>query len=230
VEDGACWCAVASDGAVAARSSSATPVAISFGWTEFAALGAAIDALPSVAAVNGPEDAVVRLQAALGRLPRGVTRERLFRCDRLLAPTPVAGCSRLATARDEALLRLWFAEFEEEALGRPRGPAEVEAAVRQSLEGHRCWLWLDGSGQPVSFAREQAGRCGVARIGPVYTPPSFRGRGYGAAVTAIATRAVLDAGNVPVLFTDLANPTSNAVYRRLGYRAVEDFRLVRFGD
>jgi predicted GNAT family acetyltransferase len=28
-----------------------------------------------------------------------------------------------------------------------------------------------------------------------------------------------------LLFTDLANPTSNALYQRLGYRAVED-RLV----
>jgi predicted GNAT family acetyltransferase len=133
-------------------------------------------------------------------------------------------------AEDEALLREWYRAFEQEAMGGARSPREIDAAVRQSLAKHRCWLWFDPAGAAVSLAREQAAMFGVARIGPVYTPPSFRGRGYGAAVTAIATRAVLDAGNVPVLFTDLANPTSNAVYRRLGYRAVEDFRLVRFGD
>ena len=64
---------------------------------------------------------------------------------------------------------------------------------------------------------------GMARVSSVYTPAAHRRRGYGAAVTAQATRAALDAGAAEVvLFTDLANPTSNAVYRRIGYRPVED--------
>jgi predicted GNAT family acetyltransferase len=55
----------------------------------------------------------------------------------------------------------------------------------------------------------------------VYTPPKERGRGYGSAVTAAATRSILDDGAIPVLFTDLANPTSNKIYQALGYRPVE---------
>jgi predicted GNAT family acetyltransferase len=63
----------------------------------------------------------------------------------------------------------------------------------------------------------------------VYTPPGLRGRGYGGAVTAAVTRAALDAGAEDVvLFTDLANPISNALYQRLGYRPVEDRSLVEF--
>ena len=63
----------------------------------------------------------------------------------------------------------------------------------------------------------------------VYTPPEQRGRGYGGAVTAAVTRAALDAGaDDVVLFTDLANPTSNALYQRLGYRPVEDRTVVEF--
>jgi predicted GNAT family acetyltransferase len=60
----------------------------------------------------------------------------------------------------------------------------------------------------------------VRRIGPVYTPPELRGRGYAAAVTSAATQVVLDAGADAVLYTDLTNPTSNRLYARLGYRLV----------
>jgi predicted GNAT family acetyltransferase len=66
----------------------------------------------------------------------------------------------------------------------------------------------------------------AVHIGPVYTPPPQRGRGYGSAVTALATRSILEEGAVPVLFTDLANPTSNKIYQALGYQAVEDRVIV----
>ncbi|MDP9319178.1 MAG: hypothetical protein M3O94_08950, partial [Actinomycetota bacterium] len=59
---------------------------------------------------------------------------------------------------------------------------------------------------------------GVTRVGPVYTPPEHRRRGYGAAVTAACTRDALDHAEDVVLFTDLANPTSNSIYQQIGYR------------
>ena len=72
-------------------------------------------------------------------------------------------------------------------------------------------------------------RTGI-RIAPVYTPPAHRGRGYGSAVTAAATRAQLDAGrSACYLYTDLANLTSNQLYRALGYEPVTDVDRLRFG-
>jgi predicted GNAT family acetyltransferase len=69
----------------------------------------------------------------------------------------------------------------------------------------------------------------MARVGPVYTPPASRGRGYAAAATAAASRAALDAGTREVVLnTDLANPTSNALYERLGYAPVEDRVVLTF--
>jgi predicted GNAT family acetyltransferase len=63
----------------------------------------------------------------------------------------------------------------------------------------------------------------MTRIGPVYTPPEQRGHGYGTAVTAAATAWALGAGAREVcLFTDLANPVSNAIYPRVGYRPLLD--------
>jgi predicted GNAT family acetyltransferase len=68
---------------------------------------------------------------------------------------------------------------------------------------------------------------GMVRISTVYTPPEHRGRGYAAAVTAEAGRSAREDGAQEVLlFTDLANPTSNGVYLRIGYRPVSDRLLI----
>jgi predicted GNAT family acetyltransferase len=70
---------------------------------------------------------------------------------------------------------------------------------------------------------------GMIRVMAVYTPPGLRGRGYAGAVTTSVSQAALDAGAADVvLFTDLANPTSNALYQRLGYRPIEDRTVVEF--
>ena len=91
---------------------------------------------------------------------------------------------------------------------------------RFSYGGFTLW---EAAGQPVSLAGLSRPVAGQARLGPVYTPPGLRGRGYGGAVTWAVSRAALDAGITGVvLFTDLANPTSNALYQRLGYRPVAD--------
>jgi predicted GNAT family acetyltransferase len=69
----------------------------------------------------------------------------------------------------------------------------------------------------------------VVRVAPVYTPPEHRRRSYGGAVTAAVSRAALDGGATDVvLYTDLANPTSNSVYQRLGYRPVHDRMVLAF--
>ncbi|WP_420713399.1 GNAT family N-acetyltransferase [Streptomyces sp. NRRL WC-3549] len=80
-------------------------------------------------------------------------------------------------------------------------------------------LWEDG-GVPVSMAGVSRTVAGTARVSVVYTPPEHRGRGYAAAVTAGAGRTAREAGAGEVLlFADLANPTSNGVYLRIGDRA-----------
>lgn len=84
------------------------------------------------------------------------------------------------------------------------------------------YLWTDGEGS-VAMAAHSAPAGGVARVGPVYTPPSLRRRGFGAAVSAAASAAAVAAGAVHVvLYTDLSNPTSNAIYQAIGYRPDHD--------
>jgi predicted GNAT family acetyltransferase len=73
------------------------------------------------------------------------------------------------------------------------------------------------------MARVHAPAAGMCRIGPVYTPPESRGRGFGAAVTAAAVRHAHRRGaRHVVLFADVANPVANGIYRRLGFVPVAE--------
>jgi RimJ/RimL family protein N-acetyltransferase len=224
--DGDGWCAHPAQhpDVLAARSRPTTPVALTPGWTD---LGQLADCMPSPAGLGGPVDAVETLAnelAARGLHPSARMAERLFRCDELCDPRGVAGRSRLAVDRDVEFLAGWYRDFVTEAFARP-GPSTDDPAtmIRHSMSlGARPWLWLDAAGTPAAMAVRHRIVAGVSRIGPVYTPPALRGRGYGSAVTAAATRDILDAGGTPVLYTDVANPTSNAIYQQLGFRAVGD--------
>jgi RimJ/RimL family protein N-acetyltransferase len=156
-----------------------------------------------------------------GDIVAGHRLMRLFRLDELIRPEPgPEGAARLAARRDRDLLTEWFDAFVRD-VGDPPGP-DPGAAVDQRLGYGGLTLWEVG-GTPVSMAGLTRSVAGMVRVGSVYTPPALRGRGYAGAVTAAVSRAARDAGvREVVLFTDLANPTSNALYQRLGYRPVED--------
>jgi predicted GNAT family acetyltransferase len=60
-------------------------------------------------------------------------------------------------------------------------------------------------------------------VNAVYTPPELRRQGFATAAVAALSRALLAEGYPScVLYTDLANPTSNSIYRRIGYEPVAD--------
>ncbi|MFE6976243.1 GNAT family N-acetyltransferase [Streptomyces sp. NPDC057682] len=152
--------------------------------------------------------------------------QRLYRLGELVPPSPAPpGRPRLAAPADRELLVEWFGAFAAD-IGSPdsRADRHAQRVDERTAEG-RLTLW-EHEGAPVSMAGITPRIAGSARIAPVYTPPEHRGRGYAAAVTAEASRAALAAGTEELLlFTDLANPTSNGVYTRIGYRPVGD-RLV----
>ncbi len=134
----------------------------------------------------------------------------------------------MAGRADRDLLVAWW-----QAFGREAGSlAESDSGrtVDHRLGHDGLTLWED-DGRPVSMAGLTRQVAGTIRVGPVYTPPGLRRRGYAGAVTAAVSQAALDAGADEVLlFTDLANPTSNSLYQRLGFRPVEDRVLMSFAS
>jgi predicted GNAT family acetyltransferase len=170
--------------------------------------------------VSGEAVTVQRFVAAWealgGAASRLRVRTRMYVLGNLQPPDGVAGHGRQALAGDADLLIGWLHAFFAET-GNVSHDADVDGVARRRLADGQFWLWEDG-GEPVSIAGVHPPAADVARVGPVYTPGQRRRRGYGSAVTALASRAGMDRGAAHVvLYTDLSNPTSNAVYQAIGY-------------
>jgi uncharacterized protein len=168
-------------------------------------------------------------QAATGARGRRALAERIFRAERVDPPQGVTGRMRPYADSDREQATRWIEAFVAEALpDEHREPTErvLEGRVQDPEGGFVVWE----DGEPVCLAGFGGPTPNGIRIGPVYTPPELRGRGYGSALTAALTQQLLDGGRrFCFLFTDLANPTSNSIYQRIGYRPVADVDLWSFG-
>jgi predicted GNAT family acetyltransferase len=191
-----------------------------------------LEAVPGLSGVVGPRDIAEPLADECSRLTGATVKEtissRLYRLAGLEVPV-VPGRARRATEDDVALMAQWRVDFQLEAIGYEREPGRAEFHVRRSMAmGNGSFLW-EVDGEAVSYAVAGDPAVGMSRIGPVYTPPAHRGKGYGSAVTAAVAQWAIDQGaeNV-VLFADLANPVSNSIYQRIGFRAVYDSTELEF--
>jgi predicted GNAT family acetyltransferase len=185
--------------------------------------------LPGVSAEAGTAAGFAeawRLHTGAAAVP--YQRQRLYRLDTLTVPRPAPeGRARIAEEGDRELLVRWFAEFSRD-IGESGGVrAESWADARLAYGGVTLWEAPDGT--PVSMAGLTPQVAGQIRVAPVYTPAPLRGRGYAGAATAEVSRLARQRGADEVLlFTDLANPTSNGLYQRIGYRPVADFAVYDF--
>ncbi|WP_327075590.1 GNAT family N-acetyltransferase (plasmid) [Kitasatospora purpeofusca] len=186
----------------------------------------------SLQGMSGDRESVEALaeawQQSTGAVVVQQRNERLYALDALKAPHPApAGRARVANSSDRTQLARWAQEYTV-AIGEA-SDRDFGAWAEARLAYGGVMLWENAEGRPVSMAGSSPLIAGQVRIAPVYTPSHLRGHGYASAVTAAVTQAALNIGadNV-LLFTDLANPTSNALYQRLGYRPVADFMSCRF--
>jgi len=194
--------------------------------------GSIPEELPGVVGAVPEVDGFASAWSALhGVTPATRFDQRICALEELVPPRGVDGVMRRASVDDRALVLEWMTAFTHEALRGGDDPGRLERSVDARLgaegAGGIC-LWVTG-GKPVSLAGFGGPTPNGLRIGPVYTPPEHRGHGFGSAVTAAASQVALDHGKrFCFLYTDLANPTSNAIYMRLGYRPVCDSREVAF--
>jgi uncharacterized protein len=172
-----------------------------------------------------------RWKAMSGQQYRLNLHEGIYRLECVKPVSDVRGTYRLAYESDREILTQWFIEFSAEAV-EPISHEEAERLVTMrltsepSLRGVRLWV-VDGV--PVSFAGYSGPTPNGIRIGPVYTPPNYRGHGYASACVAALSQEMLDAGRKFVfLFTDLSNPTSNHIYQTIGYEMVSTIDEYRF--
>ena len=190
--------------------------------------------LPGIVAARPEVDDFVRLWSrSRGVEPRVLRNQGIYALERV-QPVPAAtGTRRAATADDVALVMDWMIAFGEEVLeegdpGRTEARNVVESRLGDGGEAGGFDLWEDG-GEVVSLSGWGGPTPNGIRIGPVYTPPEARGRGYATSLVAGLSQSLLDAGRrFCFLYTDLANPTSNAIYERIGYVRVAESAMVTF--
>jgi len=152
-----------------------------------------------------------------------VAGPRLYELAKLNPATEVDGDLRQADEADRALAEIWVRAFQSETSGVQGDPVTQVAAL--IAHGH-LWLWQNGEAVSMLVARKPV--AGVVRLSAVYTPPHSRGLGCAAACVREISLQLTVAGLRSILYTDLANPTSNSIYRRIGYRVVSEAIRYRF--
>ena len=149
--------------------------------------------------------------------------QRLYEVDKVEQPTEVKGYFRKAVPDDRERLVDWVRRFYTDI-----GVEEIDAEdiVDRRVPAGQIWLW-DNAG-PVSMAGRTIPVEGVTRVQLVYTPPEHRKQGYASVCVASLSKQIRDVEQRCILYTDLGNPVSNSVYRRIGYRAVVEAIQYRF--
>jgi hypothetical protein len=189
--------------------------------------------VPGVVGSHPEVDDFIRLWSRSHAVEPHVLRNQGIYALERVQPLPAApGTRRAGTMDDRALVLDWMTAFGEEVL-EENDPGRTEAlnVVRSRLESAGTGgfeLWEDG-GEVVSLSGWGGPTPNGIRIGPVYTPPDLRGRGYATSLVAELSQSLLDGGRrFCFLYTDLANPTSNAIYERIGYVKVCEAAMVAF--
>ena len=186
----------------------------------------------AVPGVSGVPSSARAIAQAWERRTGGRSRCRMRDAMHLLVevvdpPSPPAGHLRKAGEQDRALLVAWERAFVADANVIPQAGEEAERTITRRLASGSQYLWHDG--QPVSTLALSPRIAGTVRIGPVYTPPQQRRRGYASAAVAAACHESLAGGaRQCMLFTDLANPTSNKIYAAVGFRRFGEWEEFQF--
>jgi GNAT superfamily N-acetyltransferase len=152
--------------------------------------------------------------------------QRVYALHAVAAADPAPGRFREPRPDELPLLVGWARAFAAEAgMG---GAEHADRMVEERLARPLGLVLWDDDG-PVAMAGSAGETPGGVRVGPVYTPPARRGCGYASALVAELSRRLLAGGRRwCALYTDLANPTSNRIYQRIGYRPVCDSAMYDF--
>lgn len=147
-------------------------------------------------------------------------QQRLYKLTRVNSIPEAPGKIRLATEADQELVTEWGHGFHIDCFGPDSNTPEDDfsGAIREK----RLFIWEDG-GRPVSMALKTRGTDNSMAVAGVYTPPELRKKGYATSCVAEVSRGILQSGKLfCTLYTDLANPISNSIYKKIGYIEVCD--------
>jgi hypothetical protein len=194
-------------------------------------LSKSLCALPGVAGPAAVAGAfAVRWRALTGGSSALAMAQRIYELSEVVPVAGVPGVLRPIRDEDSRLLLDWFDDFVtcERGIGHEDAVRALERFLTADYVVRGLYLWEVG-GEPVSMVGHSGPTPNGMRVGPVYTPPQARRRGFASAAVAALSQRLLDSGRkFCFLHTDLANPTSNHIYQTIGYRPVSYADQYRF--
>lgn len=144
---------------------------------------------------------------------------RLDEVEEMLDMSP--GSWRFATDADAPLIEKWFALFEEDT-NLDRTPLEIiKNKVATFLDAQEVFLWED-EGKVVSMMKKSRPTRNSVTVSLVFTPKEERKKGYARTMVAQGSKELLNDYEFCVLYTDMLNPTSNKIYKEIGYKHIAD--------
>ncbi|HEV3381182.1 MAG TPA: GNAT family N-acetyltransferase [Trebonia sp.] len=183
----------------------------------------------AVSAVDAPSAAADAFAAAWsqrsGMAVRVIRNSQLFRLTSVIRGYEgPAGRARPATWADRGLLVAWLSAMGTE-VGNLGGAPE---ASTDDLLGYGGAVLWEADDAPVSMAVVTRPVAGVVRVANVYTPPAYRGRGYGSAVmVAVCRAALVGRAREVIVLADQLRPLRRAT--QLGFEPAGERSVLSFG-
>ena len=174
--------------------------------------------LPGVMGLKSEAETLARAwQSVTGKTFKLAMAMKIHQLENVRSVTFASGSLRLANQSDRSLLVKWIKAFESEALGDNAVKSDYRLWFEKNIENRSLYVWQDKV--PVSMAVFGGATPNGIRIGSVYTPPKYRSKGYATSCVAAVSQHLLNTGyKYCFLFTDVANPTSNHIYQKIGYQ------------
>jgi len=155
--------------------------------------------------------------------------QRIYELTEVNPAIPLIGTVRLAEEKDMPFLPFWFEAFHPSARGNQTMDIPNDPHYYLYRISNKNLYILEDDGIPVSLAGLNREMQTVIGVGPVFTPAYYRGKGYASSCVAQISQLALDRGFTRcVLYTDLANPTSNSIYQKIGYKPICDSLMLKF--
>lgn len=178
--------------------------------------------LPGVIAPKAEAENFVRTWKSLtGKSSKLELAMRIHQLEQVEPINKASGNLRIATQSDRTLLTDWIRAFEQEALGDNEPESDSQLWFERHLKNKSLSVWQDKDTVTSMAACSSATVNGI-RVNAVYTPPKHRGKGYATSCVAEMSQELLNRYQYCFLFTDLANPASNHMYRKIGYLPMDD--------
>ncbi|PIC73670.1 GNAT family N-acetyltransferase [Sporosarcina sp. P17b] len=159
---------------------------------------------------------------------RKVVNEGIYRLDTIQTDlTYSEGHWRNAVDKDVALIAKWYTLFEIDAELPPTENEVVQQQVEVFIQNNEVFVW-EVDGRVVSMMKKARPTKHGVTVSMVFTPEDERKKGYARSLVAKVSAELLKEYDFCILFTDLANPTANKIYREIGYQQITGFAHVEW--